>query len=292
MRKAAVLIEALPYIQEFRDKQVVIKFGGSALADQKVMEDVLEDVVFLATVGIQPVLVHGGGKHISQAMERAGLEAEFVAGHRVTDRKTLGIVREVLAGEVNGRIVEQIARHGARAVPGFQEEKSLLRATRKTIEVHQEDGTLKRRDIGYVGEVRAVDIERLRRLEEEGDILVVPPIGQDESGQLYNVNADSAAAAIACHLQAEKIVFLSNVHGIMGRPGDPDSFLSSVDRNQVDELISEGIIDGGMLPKVSACLESVASGVHKAHIIDATLDHSLLLEIFTDEGVGTQIVSS
>lgn len=290
--KAGALVEALPYIQRFRGKQVVIKFGGSAMADPRVMKDVLEDIVFLATVGIRPIVVHGGGQHISQAMDREGMEAEFIAGHRVTDEETLEIAVQVLAEEINTDLCHRIQNHGASAVPGFQENSSVLRARKKLITVREDKETPREVDVGYVGEVVSVDTERLDVLAEDGEIIVLPPIGQDHEGQLYNVNADSAAAAVARELRAEKIVFLSDVHGIMETPGDPDSFLSSIDRTQVDRLIAEGTIRGGMLPKVNACLQAIAAGVRKAHIIDANLEHSLLLEIFTDAGVGTEIIES
>lgn len=292
IEKAKALVEALPYIQRFRDKQVVIKFGGSAMADERVMEDVLEDIVFLSTVGIRPIVVHGGGKHISRAMRERGKEARFVAGHRVTDEDTLDIAVKVLAEEINGDICHRIQNHGASAVPGFQENKSVLRARKKLLTVQDEEESEREVDVGYVGEVVSVDIDRLKTLAADGEIVVLPPIGQDHEAQLYNVNADSAAAAVARELRAEKIVFLSDVHGIMERPGDPDSFLSSIDRSEVDELITQGTIRGGMLPKVNACLQAIAAGVRKSHIVDANLEHSLLLEIFTDAGVGTEILES
>ena len=290
IRKAGALIEALPYIQHFKGKQVVVKFGGAAMEDERVVDDVLEDVVFLATVGIRPILVHGGGKAVSRAMQQSGIEPRFVAGHRATDEATLQIVVRVLAEQVSPLIVRRIEAHGGRAVSAFQSGRSPLRARKKKIVVDAEDGTARELDLGLVGEVVSVDREALLAPGGSGAILVVPPIGQDESGQLYNVNADSAAAAIAREIVAEKIVFLSDVHGIMARPGEPGSLLSSVDKAQVDELIARGVISGGMLPKVQACLEAIAAGVRKAHIIDGTLAHSLLLEIFTDAGVGTEIV--
>jgi acetylglutamate kinase len=290
MAKAAVLIEALPYIQRFRGKWVVVKFGGSAMEDEKVMDDVLEDVVFLATVGIRPLLVHGGGKSITRAMERAGMKANFVAGHRVTDKDTLDIVVRVLTEETNADIISRIENYGTRAIAGFQNGRSLLRAKKKAMTVKDKRGKTQEVDVGFVGKVVSVDVDGIRRMTDQGGILVIPPIGQDETGQLYNVNADTAAAAVARDLKAEKVVFLSDVHGIMERPGDPDSFLSSVDRSEVDQLVARGVITGGMLPKVEACLDAVRAGVRKAHIIDGTLNHSLLLEIFTDAGVGTEIV--
>jgi len=290
MRKAAALVEALPYIRRFKDKQVVVKFGGSAMEDGRVMDEVLKDVVFLATVGIRPILVHGGGRRISRAMQEAGLQPRFVQGHRVTDQAALEVVVRVLTQEVSAEIVRRIAAHGGLAEAAFQGGYSLLRARKKTLAVAGEHGRVEQHDMGFVGEVTKVDRARMDALTARGAILVVPPIGQDDTGQLYNVNADSAAAAVARELGAEKVVFLSDVHGIMARPGDAGSFLSSVDRAQVNDLISRGVINGGMLPKVAACLEAVSGGVRKAHIIDGRLKHSLLLEIFTDAGVGTEIV--
>ena len=291
MRKADALIEALPYIQRFKGKQFVVKFGGSAMEDQQVMDDVLEDVVFLATVGIRSILVHGGGPHISRAMEQSGLQPQFVGGHRVTDQATLEIVVRVLTQEVNARIIRRIEAWGGRGVPAFQGGRSLLRARKKLLTIQGDNGRPQKVDVGFVGEVVSVDQQRLNDLTAGDGVLVVPPIGQDDSGQLYNVNADSAASAVARDLTAEKIVFLSNVHGIMARPGDPTSFLSSVDKAAVSDMIARGVISGGMLPKVAACLEALEAGVHKAHIIDGTLKHSLLLEIFTDAGIGTEIVN-
>ncbi len=289
MEKAAVLIEAMPYLQKFSGKEIVIKFGGSTMENKAVIDDILEDIVFLATVGIKAVLVHGGGKKISKAMDEAGIEPQFVAGLRVTDKAALDIVVDVLM-EINGELVEGAKKHGGNSVSGFKDQISALKAKKKLIDSngkYHKNG----RDIGHVGEVVSVDLNRLRELEKEGDIIIAPPIGQDESGRLYNVNGDSAAAAMAAHIRAEKVVFLSDVHGIMANPEDPDSFLSSINRNQVSELIEQGIICGGMLPKVEGCLQAIESGVNKAHIIDGSLKHSLLLEIFTDAGVGTQIVS-
>jgi len=290
MRKAGALVEALPYIQRFKGKYVVVKFGGSAMEDDRVMDDVIEDIVFLATVGIRPIVVHGGGKQISGAMKEAGLQPTFVRGHRVTDQATLDIVVRVLTEQINADIVRRIMVHGGRAVSAFQDGRSLLRARKKTMSVTGDDGRTEQMDVGLVGEVVSVDRRRLNALSRSGTVLVVPPIGQDRSGQLYNVNADSAAAAVGSTLKAEKVVFLSDVHGIMARVDDPDSFLSSVDKSEVDALIARGVIDGGMLPKVEACLTAISAGVRKAHIIDGRLRHSLLLEIFTDAGVGTEIV--
>jgi len=288
IKKADALIEALPYIQKFRGRPVVIKFGGSAMENDQVLDDVLEDVVFLATVGIRPVVVHGGGRQISEGMKRRGLRPRFVQGHRATDAETLKVVIEVLE-RVSAHIVERVEAHGGRAEPTFRQGKSLLRAARKLLHAGAARGE-EALDIGFVGEVTSLERAGVLSMCAEGIVPVVPPIGQDDGGQLYNINADTAAAAIARELVAEKIVFLSDVHGIMSDPADPDSLLRTIDRDGIEKLITEGKIEGGMLPKVSACIEALEAGVRKAHIIDGRLPHSLLLEIFTDRGVGTEIL--
>jgi acetylglutamate kinase len=290
IKKADVLIEALPYIQQFSGRPVVIKFGGNAMENAAILDDVLEDVVFLATVGIRAMVVHGGGPQITRAMEQVGLVPRFVAGHRFTDGPALDVVVRVLTEDVNGQIVRCIQAQGGRGRSTFAEGRSPLRARKKLLTTTDESGQVQQHDMGYVGEVIETDVDELLSMTVDGTILAIPPIGQDESGQLYNVNADSAAAAVAGAVGAEKIVFLSNVHGIMADPEDPDSLLSSIMEDQVESLIQRGVITGGMLPKVSACLNALHAGVRKAHIIDGRLPHSLLLEIFTDRGVGTQIL--
>lgn len=291
IRKADILIEALPYIQRFAGRPIVIKFGGSAMESAAILDGVLEDVVFLATVGIRSVIVHGGGPQISLAMKEAGLEPVFVQGHRVTDAQTLRVAVDVLSEKINADIVSRIQAHGGRACSAFRDGRSLLQARKKLMEVTV-DGAVQRVDVGFVGEVHGVDVWAMLDATADDSVLVVPPIGQDQAGQLYNVNADTAAAAVAAGLSAEKLVFLSNVHGIMAEPGNPDSFLSTVPEEDLEEMIDEGIISGGMLPKVAACVRALDAGVRKAHIIDGRLPHSLLLEIFTDKGVGTQILKA
>lgn len=291
MQKAAVLIEAMPYLQRFAGKEIVIKFGGSVMDSPGVIDDIVEDIVFLATVGIKPVVVHGGGNSISRAMDEGGLKPKFVDGHRVTDDAALRIVVDTLL-KVNAGLVENAAKHGGRAASAFQSGRSCMMVRKKKFAGRCEDAKAgSEHDLGHVGEVVSVDCGLLRTLEHSGEVLFVPPIGQDGSGQLYNINADSAASAIASSLSAEKIVFLSDVHGIMRDPDNKNSFLSSIGRDEAFELMSDGIISGGMLPKVKGCLNAIGSGVRKAHIIDGSLNHSLLLEIFTDSGVGTQILA-
>jgi len=291
IRKADILIEALPYIRRFARRPVVVKFGGSPMESAAVLDDVLHDIVFLATVGIRTIVVHGGGPQISEAMKQAGLEPKFVEGHRVTDAETLQVAVRVLSEEISADIVRRIRAWGGRARPGYSGGRSLLRARRKLMRATV-DGVPRKIDVGFVGEVHDVDLWTMLDATDDGSVLVLPPIGQDEGGQLYNVNADTAAAAVAGALKAEKLVFLSNVHGIMTEPGNPDSFISSVPEEQVEAMIRDGVISGGMLPKVAACVRAIDAGVRKAHIIDGRLPHSLLLEIFTDKGVGTEILKS
>jgi len=290
IRKADALIEALPYIQSFAGRPVVIKFGGNAMEDETIVNDVVEDAVFLATVGIRAIIVHGGGPQISEAMTAAGLAPTFVHGLRVTDAATLDVVVRVLSEEINADIRRLVEAHGGRAYPGFRKGRSLLRARKKLHEVAAEDGSREVVDLGFVGDVVSVDTGPLLTATAERSVAVVPPIGQDEAGQYYNLNADTAAAALAGAMKAEKIVFLSNVHGIMREPGNTDTLLSTAEEGEVQQLIEQGIITGGMLPKVRACIAALDAGVRKAHIIDGRLEHSLLLEIFTDKGVGTQIL--
>jgi len=286
IKKADALVEALPYIRQFAGKPVVIKFGGNAMEDDAVIDDVVEDVVWLAAVGIGAVLVHGGGPSVTRAMERAGLPARFVQGQRVTDAAALDVVVRVLVDEVNADICRRVHAHGGVPRPAFTDGRSLLHARKKVLAGRCGEEV----DLGYVGRVTSVDVGALLDATADGGIAVVPPIGRDEAGQLYNVNADTAAAAVAGALKAAKIVFLSNVHGIRAEPDEPDSLLSTVSEGQVEGMIRDGIISGGMLPKVQACIAALDAGVGKAHIIDGRLPHSLLLEIFTDQGVGTQIL--
>lgn len=290
IRKADALIEALPYIILFRHKTFVIKFGGSAMDDPGVLDDVLEDIVFLAAVGVRPILVHGGGPHITAEMEARGLSPTFVAGHRVTDEQVLKIAMDVLAGRISANMIERIRELGGQGVCSFGPEGSLLTGAKKLLEVKQPGGAVQTHDLGSVGKVTRVNVDTLRHLGAEGRIVVIPPIAQGEGGEFYNVNADTVAAAVAQKMHAEKLVMLTNVKGIMLDENDPASVASTMSEGEVEGLIANGVIHGGMLPKVSACLEALKGGVRKAHIIDAKTNHAMLLEIFTDKGIGTQIV--
>ncbi len=279
IEKAAVLIEALPYIKSFHHKIVVVKLGGAAMTDEKVLHSVVHDVVFMEQVGMFPLIVHGGGPRISAAMKQEGLEPRFVDGQRYTDEHTLEIVARVLVGEISADIVQRIDRAGGVAVAVNGRDSAFLRGAKRT-------GT----DLGLVGEITGVDCELAGRMLAGDIIPVVAPLARGEDGTLYNVNADLAAARIAQELRAEKLVFLSDVPGILTDKTDPDTLLSTVTSDQVRDLIDAGKIEGGMVPKVTAGLESLAAGVNKVHLVGGNTPHSLLIEIFTDRGVGTQMV--
>ena len=285
-QKAATLIEALSYIQQFRDKTVVVKVGGSFLDDEAAQRSVLTDIVFMRTVGIHPILVHGGGPAISRAMDAARIEPVWIDGLRYTDADTLSIVQDVLTHEINASLVEAIRKLGARAEPIHSRSRPVLKAERKF--ATGPDG--EQVDLGYVGEVVEVDTWILSRLTREDIIPVIAPLGIANDGQVYNVNADSVAWRVAVAAKAEKLVNMSDTHGIRTEPSDPDSLASSLTRKEIEELVAAEKITGGMIPKVQCCLAALAGGVGKAHIIDGRIKHSLLLEIYTDEGVGTQIL--
>jgi len=286
IRKATTLIEALGWIQRFRDRYVVVKLGGSTLNDQQAVDSLLTDVVFMATVGMRPILVHGGGNAISSAMAAAGIEARFVEGRRYTDQQTLAIASNVLVGEICTGLVDRIRQLGARSTGlHFGSENAL---TASPLKVTTADGT--ETDLGHVGHVHTVDRDLLSRICSTGTIPVIPSIALDEHGHRLNVNADTAAAAVAQSIDAEKLVFLSDIPGILTDIGDPESRLSHVTAAEVRELISDGTIAGGMVPKVQAALDALTAGVSKVHIVDAGMPHSVLLEIYSDTGVGTEIV--
>ncbi len=285
IEKAAVLVEALPYIQSFRNKTVVIKYGGSAMGEGPEGDTVLKDIVFMESVGMRPVVVHGGGPAIDRRLKEKGIETKRVNGLRITDEAVMEVVEETLFGEVNAGIVKQINQLGGRAVGVSARDAGVLNVRKHFADTP--DGPL---DIGFVGEVESVDPVPLLRLVETDAIPVVAPIGKGEAGAPYNVNADTAAGEVAAALQAEKLVFLTDVTGIMRDPNDSASLLSTVHVDELHGLIDEGVVSGGMIPKVRACAHGVRAGVHKTHVVDGRIPHSMLLEFFTDEGVGTQIV--
>jgi acetylglutamate kinase len=284
IRKADVLIEALSYIRTFRDKLTVIKLGGSAMEEADALRATLQDVAFMATVGLRPVLVHGGGKPIDRAMAAAGLEPRKVKGRRYTDDATLDIVVRVLRDEINAGIVRGLRDLGARAVGLHTGPLQCLFGEKLLLP--GDDGPI---DLGRVGHVTRVDRPLVEDFCKAGVVPVIPSLAVDEAGGWLNVNADTAAAAVAAHLQVEKLVFLSDTPGILRDRRDEASLVRSLDAAGCRDLVGRGVIDSGMIPKVEACLDSLRAGVKKTHVIDGRLRHSLLLEIYTDRGVGTEI---
>ena len=285
IRKAGVLIEALPYIRNFRDKLTVIKLGGSVMEDGDALRDLLQDVVFMETVGMRPVLVHGGGKAIDRAMAEAGIVPRKVQGRRVTDEATLKIVMHVLQDEINADIVRQIQNLGGQAVPRHTGPLQALFG--RPLMLPGDDG--QQLDLGRVGQVTWVNRPLIENYTRAGVVPVLPCIALDDQGRGLNVNADTAAAAVAIFLQAEKLVLLTDTPGILRDRTNPDSLIHGLNAEQCRELARIGVIDSGMLPKVVACLDCLRAGVRKTHIIDGRLPHALLLEIYTPEGVGTEI---
>jgi acetylglutamate kinase len=279
IKKADVLIEALPYIKKFHKKIIVIKYGGSILGDEKIRKGVLEDIVFLNFMGLRPVLVHGGGPNISERMRQEGRKAEFVDGMRVTDEETLGVVEEELQS-LNDLIVKEISEQEAKAVGLNGGDKNIIQVEKKKAKI----------DLGLVGHIVGIDSKPISEELRKDKIVVILPMGRGKDKKTYNVNADETAAAVAASLGAEKLVLLTNVRGIMRNPDDPYSFLSTLRIGEAKGLVDEKTIQEGMIPKVLACINALEQGVKKTHIIDARTPHGLLLEIFTDQGVGTEII--
>jgi len=282
-RRAEMLMEALPYIRAFHGKTLVIKYGGAAMEQSALKEQFAKDVVLLRLVGIRPVIVHGGGPQIGTLMKRLGKEPRFVGGMRVTDEETVEIVEMVLVGKINKEIVGLINHFGGRAVGLSGKDGSLIRAKKR---LHR-DETGAAIDIGLVGEVEKVDPEPIRLLEEHGFIPVIAPVGVGSGGETYNINADLVAGDVAAALVAEKLIHLTDVAGIAG---EDRQLVSTLTKREAERLIKAGIIDGGMLPKVESSLRALAGGAQKAHIIDGRMAHAILLEVFTKEGIGTEII--
>lgn len=279
VEKASILIEALPYIKKFRGKEILIKYGGAAMGNAEIRENVLHDLVFMNYVGIKPILIHGGGPNITERLKKEGIQSRFVDGLRVTDKKTIEIVVDTLA-DLNKSIVHDINQFGARAIGLSGHDNEILNVIKMKAS----------EDIGYVGDVTSVNILPLKELTEFNIIPVIYPVGIDEKGDTYNVNADDAAAKIAAAMQVQKILVLTNVQGIMRDPEDNHSLISSLHVDEVEALIKSKVISGGMIPKVKSCITALKGQVKKAHIIDGRIKHSLLLEIFTDQGIGTEII--
>jgi acetylglutamate kinase len=286
IEKARTLVEALPYIKQFFGKTVMIKYGGSVLSNPSVREMSAKDIVLMKYVGMNPVVVHGGGPAITEALDKMGIESEFRQGLRVTDERVVKVVEMVLVGGENKELVASLNRAGGRAVGVSGKDSDMLFAE-KLMASGSKEGELV--DIGYVGKVTRVDPSVIINLVNAGYIPVLAPVATDDEGNTWNVNADAAAGEIAGALKAEKLVFLTDMPGILHDSADEESLISTITLGEVEELIARGAISGGMIPKVKACASALRAGVHKTHIIDGRVPHALLLEIFTDKGVGTQV---
>ncbi|MDD3014749.1 MAG: acetylglutamate kinase [Candidatus Gastranaerophilales bacterium] len=278
IEKAKVLIEALPYIKDFYGKTLVIKYGGSAMLDENIRETVIQDIVLMKLIGINVVIVHGGGPEINKMLKQLGKESEFINGLRVTDEETMEVVQMVLAGKINKDIVGYIQSNGLKAVGICGKDGNLLQAQKKLI-----DGN----DVGFLGEIVNVDTSLIETLIEKDFIPVISPIGTDDNKNSYNINADYAAASIAGALKAQKLIFLTDIEGVLKDIDDKSSLISSLKVSEVPGLIENKVISGGMIPKVDCCVEAIKKGVKAVHILDGRTEHSLLLEIFTQKGIGT-----
>ncbi|MBE5961825.1 MAG: acetylglutamate kinase [Lachnospiraceae bacterium] len=279
--KAQTLIEALPYIQKFNNKKVVVKYGGSAMLDPKLQMNVIKDVVLLKLVGMQPIIVHGGGKEISKWLGYLGHESRFVEGLRVTDEETMEVAEMVL-GKVNKHLVQMVEQLGVKAVGISGKDGGTIHVEKKY--VHGQD-------IGFVGNVTAVNTDLIDTLIQNDFIPVIAPIGLDDTFHNYNINADDAACAVASAVGAEKLAFLTDIEGVYKNPQDKDSLISVLTLDKANELMEEGYIGGGMLPKLKNCVDAVKNGVHRVHILDGRMEHCLLLEFFTNKGIGTAIIN-
>ncbi len=289
LKRENILIEALPYIREFYDSIMVIKMGGHAIVDATIMDQIVQDIVLLKFVGIHPVIVHGGGPEITEKMERMGKKPEFVGGLRVTDDETLEIARMVLVGNVNSKIVSLINKHGGKGVGLSGSDGRLIVARKLAPQRVKVGGVEKEVDLGWVGETEVINPEIILILAGKGYIPVVSPIATDEKGNDLNVNADTVAGDIAAALGAKKLISLTDVPGVLSDPQDPDTRISRIALDEIETLAKENIISGGMIPKLRSSASAIEGGVGQVHIIDGSTPHSLLLELFTDEGIGTMI---
>ena len=286
IEKASTLMEALPYIRRFSGKTIVIKYGGHAMAEEKLRKSFALDIILLKYIGINTVVVHGGGPQINETLKRYGIVSEFVKGMRVTDAETMGVVEMVLTGQVNREVVGYINQHGGRAAGLSGKDGSLLVCEKLLQEIRREDGGVEMVDIGFVGDVVEVNPAILQALEKGGFIPVIAPVGVGRDGQSYNINADVVAGKVAAALGAEKLILLTDVSGVKDKEGE---LLSSIPLADVPALIDNGTVTGGMIPKVTCCTDALAAGVKKAHIVDGRIEHAILLEIFTNVGIGTEI---
>jgi acetylglutamate kinase len=278
--KAQTLIEALPYIQKFNNKKVVVKYGGSAMMDDNLQLNVIKDVALLKLVGMQPIIVHGGGKEITKWLGLLGHESRFIEGLRVTDEVTMEVAEMVL-GKVNKNLVQMVEKLGVKAVGISGKDGSTLKVDKKTVNGQ---------DIGFVGNIKEVNVDLINTLIENDFVPIISPIGLDDNFQNYNINADDAACAIATAIGAEKLVFLTDIEGVYADPSDKSSLISVLTLEKADELLESGFVGGGMLPKLKNCIDAVKNGVNRVHILDGRIEHCLLLEFFTNRGIGTAIV--
>ena len=284
LEKAKILTQALPFIKRYHGKTIVIKYGGSAMTDQKIKEQFIQDVVLMKFVGINPVVVHGGGPEINAMLEKIGKESRFVEGNRVTDLETVEIVEMILSGKVNKDLVSNINRHGGRAIGLSGKDDNMILVEKKFIE---KDGEVI--DIGYVGEIKEINTDIIDMLDFNNYIPVISTIGVDKEGQTYNINADYVAGEIAGKIKADRLIFLTDVDGIMQDHTNKETLISDITRKEVEILIEDGTISGGMLPKVETCLHALKKGVENVIILNGKIEHSILLELFTEEGAGTLI---
>ena len=282
--KAKILVKALPFIKKYHGKTIVIKYGGSAMVNEIARYQFIQDVVLMKYVGINPVIIHGGGPEINDMLNRVGKESKFVGGNRVTDEETMEIVEMVLSGKVNKGIVSDINKYGGKAVGLSGKDDNMILVEKKYIEIEG-----KKVDIGFVGEIKKVNDSVIRLLESNDVIPVISSIGVDKSGNTYNINADYVAGAIAGKLKADRLIFLTDVDGIMLDPFNKETLIDEATKEEVESLIRKNIISGGMLPKVNTCLDAIKNGVDNVIILNGKLEHSLLLELFTVEGAGTLI---
>ena len=287
INKANVLMEALPYIKRFFNKTIVIKYGGNAMVEERLKEGFAKDIILMKYIGLNPVVVHGGGPQIGQVLKAMGKESHFIQGMRVTDTETMDVVEMVLGGKVNKEIVGNINRHGGKAVGLSGKDGNLITARKMEMKAINPDTlTPEIIDVGMVGEVETVNASVITALEQANFIPVIAPIGVGLNGETYNINADLVAGCVAGALKAEKLILLTDVEGVKDKDG---RLISTIDVSRVPDLINDGTISGGMIPKINCCLDAVEAGVHKSHIIDGRMEHACLLEIFTDKGIGTAV---
>ena len=290
MERVNILVEALPYIKQFYNKKVMIKYGGHAMVDDEAMASTARDTVLLKYVGMQPIVVHGGGPEITRSMKKLGKEPKFSKGLRVTDEETMSIVKMVLVGNINTDIVSQICLHDGKGAGLSGKDNKLIEACKKIHKIKDEEtGEIEEIDLGLVGEIKKINPEILEMYTENDFIPVVSPIGIAQDGTTLNLNADTVAGAIAGEMDAEKLIILTDVPGVLRDPEDPSTLIQRIHVDEIPALIEEGIISGGMIPKIETCVDALNNGVKSAHILDGRIKHTLLLEIFTKEGIGTMI---